>query len=162
MPTRQYDEEVDLVDNNTINEGRASKSNLKITRVRMALPTKTEEEEGGGERPRIVRATTCGRSGEEPFKRNPENLAVWPVRPHETEEMEDDSEESWHDASEDGWEMAYEEVEDGAVVKREKMRAGAEGSGIGSRPGRGPNRTTFRFGWRAIRIWIVRQGRGSA
>ena len=122
----------------------------------MASPSKTEEEEGGGKTPRIVREILCRRSGEEPSTRNPENSAVGPVRPRETEEMEDGNEESWHDASEDGWEMAYEEVEDGAVVKREKMRAGAEGSGIGSRPGRGPNRTTFRFGWSAIQIWIVR------
>ena len=84
MPTRQYDEEVDLVDNNTINEGRASKSNLKITRVRMALPTKTEEEEGGGERPRIVSATTYGRSG--PFTPNPKRMAVGPERPRESQE----------------------------------------------------------------------------
>ena len=143
-------------------EGRPSKSNLKITRVRMASPSKTEDEEGGGKRPRLVRATTCGRSGEEPSTRNPENSAVGPVRPRETEEMEDGSEESWHDAREDGWETACEEVEDKAKVERDEMRAGAEGSGIGSRPGRGPNRMAFRFGWSAIRIWIVRQGRGSA
>ena len=119
----------------------------------MASSSKTKEEEGSGKRPKIVRATACGRSGEEPSTRNPESSAIGPVRPRETEEMEDCSEESWHDASEDGWETTYEEVEDGAAKKRKKMRAGAEGSGIGSRPGRGPNRTAFRFGWRAIRIW---------
>ena len=143
-------------------EGRPSKSNLKITRVRMTSPSKTEEEEAGEERPRIVRVTTCGQSGEEPSTRNPENSAVGPVRPRETEEMEDDIEESWHDASEDGWETAYEEVEDGAAKKRKEMRVGAGGSKIGSQPVPGPNRTAFRFGWRAIRIWIVRQGRCSA
>ena len=143
-------------------EGRPSKLKLKITRVRMASPSKTEEEEGGGKRPRIVREILCRRSGEEPSTRNPENSAVGPVRPRETEEMEDDIEESWHDASEDGWETAYEEVEDGAAKKRKEMRVGAEGSKIGSQPVPGPNRTAFRFGWRAIRIWIVRQGRCSA
>ena len=127
--------------------------------MRMASPSKTEEEEGGGERPRIVRATTCGRSGEEPSTRNSENLAVGPVRPHETEEMEESNEESWHDTSEDAWETSCEEVEGGAAVEREETRVGAEGSRIGSRPGRGPNWMTFRFGWRAIRIWIVQQGR---
>ena len=143
-------------------EGRPSKLKLKITRVRMASPSKTEEEEGGGKRPRIVREILCRRSREEPSTRNPENSAVGPMRPRETEEMEDGNEESWHDASEDGWETAYEEIEDGAAKKKKEMRAGAEGSRIGSRPGPGPNRTAFRFGWRAIRIWIVRQGRGSA
>ena len=143
-------------------EGRPSNSNLKIRRIWMASPSKTEEEEGGGKRPRIVREILCRRSGEEPSTRNPENSAVGPVRPRETEEMEDDSEESWHDASEDGWETAYEEVEDGAAKKRKEMRVGAGGSKIGSQPVPGPNRTAFRFGWRAIRIWIVRQGRCSA
>mgnify|MGYP006962886151 FL=1 len=143
-------------------EGRPSNSNLKIRRIWMASPSKTEEEEGGGKRPRIVREILCRRSGEEPSTRNPENSAVGPVRPRETEEMEDGSEESWHDASEDGWETAYEEVEDGAAKKRKEMRVGAGGSKIGSQPVPGPNRTAFRFGWRAIRIWIVRQGRCSA
>ena len=113
-------------------EGRPSKSNLKITRMRMASPSKTEEEEGNGKRPRIVRATTCGRSGEEPSTRNPENSAVGLVRTRETEEMEDGSEESWHDASEDRWKTTCEEVEDGAAAEKTKMRDGAEGSGIGS------------------------------
>ena len=136
-------------------EGRPSKLNLKITRVRMASPSKTEEEEGGGERPRSIRETTCGRSGEEPSTRNSENLAVGPVRPHETEEMEESNEESWHDTSEDAWETSCEEVEDGAAAEKEEMRAGTKGSGIGNRPGRGPDRTTFRFGWSVIQIWIV-------
>ena len=143
-------------------EGRPSNSNLKIRRIWMASPSKTEEEEGGGKRPRIVKEILYRQSGEEPSTRNPESSAIGPVRPRETEEMEDCSEESWHDASEDGWETTYEEVEDGAAKKKKEIRASTEGSRIGSRPGPGPNRTTFRFGWRAIRIWIVRQGRCSA
>ena len=105
---------------------------MKITKMRMASPSKTEEEEGGCKRPRIVRATTCGRSGEEPSTWNPENSTVGPVLPRETEDMEDDSEDSWHDASEDGWEMAYEEVEDKAMAEREEMTTNAEGSRIES------------------------------
>ena len=65
----------------------------------MASPSKTEEEESDGERPRIIRATMCGRSGEEPSTRNPENSAVGPVCPRETEEMEDESEESCYDGT---------------------------------------------------------------
>ena len=141
---------------------KAIKVQLEDNENADGLTKKTEEEEGIGKRLRIVRATTCERSGEEPSTRNPENSAVGPVRPRETEEMEDDIEESWHDASEDGWETAYEEVEDGAAKKRKEMRVGAGGSKIGSQPVPGPNRTAFRFGWRAIRIWIVRQGRCSA
>ena len=141
---------------------KAIKVQLEDNENADGLTKKTEEEEGIGKRPRIVRATTCERSGEEPSTRNPENSTVGPVRPRETKEMEDDSEESWHDASEDGWETAYEEVEDGAAKKRKEMRVGAGGSKIGSQPVPGPNRTAFRFGWRAIRIWIVRQGRCSA
>ena len=109
----------------------------------MASPSKTEEEEGGGKRPRIVREILCKWSGEEPSTRNLESSAIGPVRPRETEEMEDCSEESWHDASEDGWETACEEVEDGAAAERKEMRVGVEVSGIGSRPGPGPNQTTF-------------------
>ena len=80
----------------------------------------------------------------------------------ETEEMEDGNEEAWHDASADGWETACEEVEDRAVSERKEMRVGAEGTGIGSRPSRGQNRTAFQFGWNAIQIWIIRQGRYSS
>ena len=109
----------------------------------MASPSKTEEEEGGDDKPRNVRATMCRQSGEEPSTRNPKNLAVGPVCPRESEEMEDGNEESMHDASEDGWEMACEEVEDGAAEERKEMRTGAERSGIASRPGQGLNRTTF-------------------
>ena len=57
-------------------------------------PRQSQEEEDGGERPRIVRAPTCGRSGEQPSTQNLENSAVGSVRPCETEEMEDSNEES--------------------------------------------------------------------
>ena len=99
--------------------------------------------------------TTCGRSGEEPSTRNPENSAVGLVRTRETEEMEDGSEESWHDASEDRWKTTCEEVEDGAAAATKEMRVGAEGSRIESQPGQGPNRTTLRFRWNTIWIWII-------
>ena len=55
--------------------------------------------------------------------RIPETSAVRPVHPCETDDMEDGSEESWHDASENGWETACEEVEAGATVESEETRA---------------------------------------
>ena len=57
--------------------------------------------------------------------------------------MEDDSEESWHNASKEGWETSCEEDEDGAAAEKEEIRDGAEGRGHGGRPDRGPNRTAF-------------------
>ena len=54
------------------------------------------------------------RSGQEPFKPIPETTTVEPVSPRETNKMEDDNEESWHDANEDEWESAWEKTKDGA------------------------------------------------
>ena len=122
----------------------------------MASPSKTEEEEGGGKRPRIVREILCRRSGEEPSTRNPENSAVGPVRPRETEEMEDGNEESWHDASEEGWEATCRRAKDGATIDQEDEADGrAEEDKVGNRHDRGTIRSAFHFGWDAIRAWIV-------
>ena len=43
----------------------------KIVAVRPEHPREFQEEEGSGERPRIVSATTCERSEEEPSTRLP-------------------------------------------------------------------------------------------
>ena len=87
-------------------------------------PRESLEEEGGGERPRISDATIRRRNGQKPSNPIPEKL-----RPHETEEMEDGIEESWHDASEEGCEVACEEVKEG----------------IRKRPNRAPNFAAFRI-----------------
>ena len=44
---------------------------------------------------------------------------VGPVSPRETDEMEDDSEESWHDASEEGWEAPCRKAKDEATIEHE-------------------------------------------
>ena len=103
-------------------------------------PSESLEEEGGSERPRIADVTIRGRNGQEPSEPIPENTTIGPLRPHKTEQMDDNIEESWHDTSKEGCEMAYEEVEEGAR----------------KRPDWGPNRTEFRIGWGVIRSWFVR------
>ena len=71
--------------------------------------------------------------------------------------MEGGSEESWHDASEDEWEMACEEAKEEATVEQGiEPRGSAEISGVESRPDQESIWSTFRFGWSAIRTWIVR------
>ena len=105
-------------------------------------PCESQEEEGGDVRPRIANVTIRGRNRREPSEPIPENSAFGPLRSRETEKMDDGINESWHDASEGGWQKACEEVEDGAAVEKEEMRAGAEGR-FGSRPKQGPNRMTF-------------------
>ena len=57
----------------------------------------------------------------------PENLAVGPLRPHKTEEMDDGVEESWHVANKERCEVSCEEVEEGTR----------------KRPDRGPSRAAF-------------------
>ena len=53
--------------------------------------------------------------------------------------MEDDSEESWHDASEEGWETTYGKVKDGAAAEQEKEAEGhTEEDRVGNRHARGP------------------------
>ena len=119
----------------------------EIMTVGPERPCESQEEEGSGERPRIANATMHERNEQEPLEPIPENLAFRATRPRKTEEMEDGSEESRHNANEEGWETTCEEVQE---------RVSAEGSGIGSRPGRGPDRTAFRFRWSTIQIWIGR------
>ena len=85
----------------------------KTMAVGSKRPRESLEEEGCGERPRIADATIHGRNGQKPSDPIPENSAFGPLRPCETEEMEDDIEESWHDANEEGCEMACEMVEEG-------------------------------------------------
>ena len=90
-------------------------------------PRESQQEEGSGVRPRITDATIRGRNEQEPSKQIPENSAYGPLHPHETEEKDDSTEESWHDVNKEGCDMAYEEVEEGTR----------------KRPDRGPNHTTF-------------------
>ena len=86
---------------------------LETMAVGPECPRESLKEEGGGERPRIGEAMTRGRNEQKPSDPIPENSAFGPLRPCETEEMEDDIEESWHDANEEGCEMACEMVEEG-------------------------------------------------
>ena len=66
-------------------------------------------------------------------------MAVGPVRPRETDEMDDNSEESVHDASEEGWETTYGKVKDGAAAEQEKEAEGhTEEDRVGNRHARGP------------------------
>ena len=64
-----------------------------------------------------------GRNGEEPSEPIPENSAFGPLRPRETEEMDDGIEESWHDANEDGCEMACKMVDEGTRDRLDRDRA---------------------------------------
>ena len=57
-------------------------------------PRESLEEEGGGERPRIAEAMIRGRNEQKPSGPTPENSTFGPLRPHETEEMDDGPEES--------------------------------------------------------------------
>ena len=74
---------------------------LETMTVKLERPREFQEEEGGGVRPRITDGTIRRRNKQEPSKLIPENSAFRPLRPHETEELDDCFEESWHDASED-------------------------------------------------------------
>ena len=65
-------------------------------------PPESLEEEGSDNRSRIVEATIRRRNEQKPLDPIPENSAFGTLRPHETEEMDDDTEESWHDANQDG------------------------------------------------------------
>ena len=58
----------------------------EIMAVGHECPHESLEEEGGGERPRIARATTCGRSG--PYIPNLKQMAVGPERPRESQKEE--------------------------------------------------------------------------
>ena len=96
------------------------------------------------------------RSGQEPSEPILENMAVGPVRPRETDEMDDNSEESVHDASEEGWEATCRRAKDGATIDQEDEADGrAEEDKVGNRHDRGLIRSTFCFGWDAIRTWII-------
>ena len=64
------------------------------------------------------------RSGQQSSEPTPETTIVGPVRPHETDGIEDESKESWHDAREDRWEMACGKARDGAVVDQEEEAEG--------------------------------------
>ena len=72
-----------------------------------------EEEGGGGVKSRMAPMSVHRRSGQEPSESILENSTFGPVRPRETEEMEDGSEESWDDISEEGCDMACEMVDEG-------------------------------------------------
>ena len=76
-------------------------------------PRESLEEEGGNMKSRIVVMSVRERSGQEPSEPISENSAFGPVRPRETEEMEDGREESLHDANEEGCDMACETVDEG-------------------------------------------------
>ena len=82
-------------------------------------PRESLEEEGGGVRQRIVDAMIHGRNEQEPSEPIPENSAFGPLRPRETEEMDDGIEESWHDASEEGWEAPCRKAKDEATIEHE-------------------------------------------
>ena len=71
----------------------------------------------------------------------------------DTEEMGEETKEYWLDARSDGWESTCEEVEGGAAAEEGKTRNDAEGSEIGRRSEREPNRVAFRIGWGTIRIY---------
>ena len=58
----------------------------EITTVGPERPRESQEEEGGGERPRIASATTCGWSG--PYTPNTKQMAVGPERPCESREAD--------------------------------------------------------------------------
>ena len=85
-------------------------------------------------RPRIVDAMIHGRNGQVPSI-----PSLGPLRPHETKEMDDGIEESWHNANKRGCEMSGEEVEEGTRKQ----------------PDRGPNLAPFRIGWGVIRLSFV-------
>jgi hypothetical protein len=69
--------------------------------------------------------------------------------------MDGDAEEYWHNAGSEGWESTCKEFKDGAAAKEGETRTGAEGSEIGRRSEREPNRAAFRIGWGTTRTWIV-------
>ena len=62
----------------------------EIMAVGPERPRESQEEEGGGERPRIGNANECGRSG--PPTPNPKQMAVRPESPDESRKEEGDDE----------------------------------------------------------------------
>ena len=65
----------------------------EIMAVGPERPRESQEEEGGGERPRIAGATACGRSG--PYIPNPKHTAVGPERLSKSREEEGGHERTW-------------------------------------------------------------------
>ena len=92
----------------------------EIMAVGPERPRESLEEEGDGMRRTIAQMSIRGRNRQEPSEPIPENSTVGPVRPRETEEMEDGSEESWHDASEEGRETACGKATDEDTTERWK------------------------------------------
>ena len=56
----------------------------EIIAVGPERPRESQEEEGGGVRPRIADAMIHGRNGQEPSEPISESSAFGPLRPHET------------------------------------------------------------------------------
>ena len=86
---------------------------LEMIAVEPKRPHESQEEEGGGGRPRIADARIRRRNEQIHSDPITENSATRPLCPHKTEETDNGAEDSLHDANEEGCEMACEMVEEG-------------------------------------------------